>query len=133
MNRSLRLLVVEDHRDLCAILRTFAERLGYQARIVGDAASALRVADEQSFDVLLSDLALPDGDGWELLGRLEQTGRRPRYAIAMSGLYGMAGSARSREAGFAVHLVKPFPPANLARALEVAGRALAARDLAGCP
>ena len=133
MNRSLRLLVVEDHRDLCAILRVFAEGLGHQARGVGDAASALRVADEEPFDVLLSDLALPDGDGWELLGRLELTGRRPRYAIAMSGIYGLAEFARSRDAGFAVHLVKPFPPENLARALEAAGQAVALADHAGCP
>ena len=101
--------------------------------MAGDAAAALRVADEEPFDVLLSDLALPDGDGWELLGRLEQTGRRPRYAIAMSGRYGIAGFARSQAAGFAVHLVKPFPPANLARALEAAGHALALGDCSGRP
>lgn len=132
MSVPLRLLVVEDHDDLCATLRTFAETLGHQARVVGDMASALRVADEEPFDVLLSDIALPDGDGWELLGRLEQTGRRPRYAIAMSGFYGPAGSARSREAGFAVHLVKPFPPANLEKALEAAGHVVAeAGNLSG--
>ena len=126
MNLPLRLLVVEDHGDLCATLRVFADQLGHQALVVGDVASALRVAEEEPFDVLLSDIALPDGDGRELLGRLEQTGHRPRYAIAMSGLYGLAGQARSRKAGFAVHLVKPFPPANLEKALEAAGHMVAA-------
>ena len=128
MNRPLRLLVVEDHDDLCTVLRVFAEGLGHQARTVGDVASAMHVAEEEPFDVLLSDIALPDGDGWELLGRLVQTGHRPPYAIAMSGLYGLSGRIRSLEAGFAVHLVKPFAPENLAKALEAAGHAVTAGD-----
>ena len=125
VNTPLRLLVVEDHNDLRMLLRMFFEELGYQARGAGDLASAMRIADEEPFDVLLSDIALPDGDGWELLQRLDQTGHRPRYAIAMSGFYGLAGYARSKAAGFAVHLVKPAAPVALEKALAVAGQAIA--------
>ncbi len=131
VNKPLRLLVVEDHNDLRMLLRTFFEDLGYQARVAGDLASAMRIADEEPFDVLLSDIALPDGDGWELLQRLDQTGHRPRYAIAMSGFYGLAGYARSKQAGFAVHLVKPVAPIALEQALAAAGQAIALNELPG--
>ena len=94
VSRSLRLLIVEDHEDLRATLHAFSEGLGHQARVIGDVDSAMRAAAEEPFDVLLSDIALPNGDGWKLLEHLEQTSHRPRYAIAMNGLYGLAGRVR---------------------------------------
>ena len=116
--RVLRLLVVEDHADLRAALGAFFEVLGHRARFVGDVASALRAADEEPFDVLLSDIGLPDGDGWSLLRQLEEAGRRPPLAIAMSGFGLDECVMRSKEAGFALHLTKPFAPENLIKALD---------------
>lgn len=115
--RVLRLLVVEDHADLRATLTTFLRALGCQARFVEDMAAALRVGGTEDFDVLLSDIGLPDGDGWELLRQLEAAGRRPVYAIAMSGFGLSEDAARSKAAGFALHLVKPFEPEDLEKAL----------------
>ena len=66
---------------------------------------------------ILSDISLPDGDGWDLLARLDARGRRPAHAFAMSGLGGAADQARSREAGFELHLIKPFAPEELENAL----------------
>ena len=101
-------------------LDAFFEVLGHRARFVGDVASALRAADAEPFDVLLSDIGLPDGDGWSLLRQLEDAGCRPPLAIAMSGFGLDEHVRRSKEAGFAMHLVKPFKPENLIRVLDVA-------------
>ena len=117
----LRLLVVEDHVDLCITLTSFFSLLGHQARFVETVASALQAAAEESFDVLLSDLGLPDGNGWDLLRRLEEIGRRPPYAIAMSGYCLGEDIAKSKTAGFVLHLVKPFPPEDLEKALTTVG------------
>ncbi len=125
--KSLGLLIVEDHEDLCDSLRIYFEGLGYRIRCASDAASAVRAAGEERFDVLVSDIALPDGDGWELLQSLEQRGHRPPYAIAMSGYYGASSYAKSREAGYAVHLTKPFAPDALEKALAMAERESPAR------
>jgi CheY-like chemotaxis protein len=66
---------------------------------------ALDLAERETFDLLISDIGLPDGSGIELLHRLQ--GRAPLKAIALSG-YGMEDDVRrSHDAGFAAHLVKP--------------------------
>ncbi len=69
-------------------------------------------------DVLISDIGLPDGNGWELMARLGDAA--PRYAIAMSG-FGMASDRqRSLAAGFRHHLLKPVEPNQLERLLDEA-------------
>lgn len=115
----LRLLVVEDHSDLRWALQAFVVALGYNARFVEDVASALHAAGEQSYDVLLCDIGLPDGSGWDLLPQMEANGHRPPYAIAMSVFNLGEDVARSIAAGFALHLFKPFPPGDLKKALDV--------------
>jgi CheY-like chemotaxis protein len=125
-NPALRLLVVEDHGDLCAALELLLPVLGCRPRIARDMAAAIHAASEESFDVLLSDIALPDGSGWDLLRRLEEAGHRPRYAIAMSCHGQREDLDRSEAAGFAAHLVKPFPPQDLEKVLLAARFALAA-------
>ena len=117
----LRLLVVEDQCDLRTALQTFFSLLGHQARFVENVASALQAAREESFDVLLSDIGLPDGDGWDLLHQLEETGHRPSCAIAMSGYCLAEDIAKSKAAGFALHLIKPFPPEELEQFLATIG------------
>ena len=116
----LRLLVVEDHSDLCCALKAFVGALGYDAHFVKDMASALHATDEHSYDVLLCDIGLPDGNGWDLLRRLEASSHRPPYAVAMSVFNLGEDVARSIAAGFALHLFKPFPPGDLKKALDAA-------------
>jgi CheY-like chemotaxis protein len=68
--------------------------------------SALVLSAEEEFDVLISDLALPDGTGTDLIQRLQST--RPLIGIALTG-FGMEDDIRKgREAGFRHHLVKPI-------------------------
>jgi CheY-like chemotaxis protein len=79
--------------------------------------TALKLAPTAEFDVLISDIGLPDGDGWELMKRLREQIPGMK-AIAMSG-YGMrADLEKSKAAGFASHLIKPFGPAELDAALK---------------
>ena len=79
------MLVVEDHHDSLATLERLLTRRGYTIRTASNIAEALEVARDYNFDLLLSDIGLPDGRGTDLLERLEQRhGQRPP-AIAMSG------------------------------------------------
>ena len=129
----LRVLVVENHPDTRQGIRTFLEALGYRAVLAEDKAQALALAGEQTFDVLLSDISLPDGTGWELLQALKVQARQPKHAIAMSGLSDPADQTRSREAGFEIHLVKPFRPEELENALLHASACPARTDEPAIP
>jgi two-component system CheB/CheR fusion protein len=111
----LRIFVVENHEDTRVLLCILLEQMGHSVRSASTMREALRAIPDSGCDVLISDIGLPDGDGWELLQRLV---RRPSLAIAMSGR-GMNGDrARSHAAGFQHHLVKPTGPEQLAQILE---------------
>jgi CheY-like chemotaxis protein len=99
------ILVVDDHDDTLLSMKMLLTRLGYEVLAAENMADALRIADEQHFDILLSDIGLPDGDGLELLKKIRA--RRNVPALALSG-FGMDEDIdRSREAGYADHLTKP--------------------------
>ena len=105
---SLRLFLVENHADTIKYMRLFLEQLNYQIRVAPDMATALREIPNSQCDVLISDIGLPDGDGWQLLEKLGSN--RPPIAIAMSG-YGTGNDQhKSHEAGYSHHLIKPFTP-----------------------
>jgi PAS domain S-box-containing protein len=111
----LRLLIVEDHADTALLLKRLLEGSGFAVETAGTVAEALSVADNAHFDVLISDLGLPDGTGCELMRQVRE--RHPLKGIAMSG-YGMQEDVRrSREAGFSEHLVKPVDISSLERAI----------------
>jgi CheY-like chemotaxis protein len=115
---ALRILLVEDHADTAETLHRLLSRRGYEVRTAASVADAMRVADTFVFDVLVSDIGLPDGRGTELLGRLQRQIDRPIRAVAMSG-FGMEDDIeRSRQAGFADHLTKPVDFGELERAIS---------------
>ena len=103
--RLVRLLLVEDHEDTNRALTRMLRRRGYEVHPATDVRSALDLAMSKQFDVLVSDIGLPDGSGHDLLRALRAKGKV--FGIALSG-YGMEEDIRrSGEAGFAHHLVKP--------------------------
>ena len=115
-NPKLTFFIVENHEDTLAAIRAFLEAQGHTVETAPDMRSALRRAGRTAFDVLISDIGLPDGDGWELMKKLRE--RMPIKGLAMSG-YGMrADLERSKAAGFAAHLIKPFGPAELDAAIK---------------
>jgi Response regulator containing CheY-like receiver, AAA-type ATPase, and DNA-binding domains len=108
---SLRIFVVEDHKDTLDALRKYLEQSGHIVLSASSKAEALKQIPMADCHVLISDIGLPDGNGWELMQELENFS--PRYAIAISG-YGMkADREMSAEAGFRHHLVKPLWPHKL--------------------
>jgi two-component system CheB/CheR fusion protein len=113
---SLRLIVVEDHANTAEALKKFLKAVGYQVFVATDMASALTLASSVEFDLLLSDIALPDGSGWELLKQLNA--ERHIRAIAFSAHNLPEDLKRSAEAGFVEHLPKPLSPDKLCAAIE---------------
>lgn len=112
----LRLLVVEDHADTARTLGRLLHAAGFDVRTAGDAATALELADLESFDVVVSDLGLPDSTGYDLMRRLRE--RHAVRGVAMSG-YGTEEDIRkSREAGFSEHLIKPVALPQLKEAIR---------------
>jgi CheY-like chemotaxis protein len=109
----LRVLLVDDDAIIRKALNKLLEALGHRAHVTQNVREALEFAlsENETFDLLLSDISLPDGNGWELLRCLIDGGRRPWRAIAMSGQSSMEDLAKSQTAGFEQHLLKPVAPA----------------------
>jgi CheY-like chemotaxis protein len=115
--RALRILLVEDHGDTSRILARLLRSQGHEVQTAGDLHKALELSRQWEFDLLLSDLGLPDGSGRELMRQLRST--HPKTpGIAMSG-YGTNDDIRqSLAAGFEEHLVKPLNIAALRAAIN---------------
>jgi len=104
--QAMRILLVEDHEDTNRSLTKLLRRRGYHVQSAGNVRSALDLSAKEEFDVLISDLGLPDGSGIDLMRTL--CSARPLLGIALTG-FGMEGDIRqSHEAGFKHHLVKPI-------------------------
>ena len=112
----MRLLLVEDHLDTARTISRLLRAAGFAVTTATDVASASAAASKEPFDVLVSDLGLPDGDGYEIMRRIRAIRSVP--GIAMSG-YGMnEDRRRSQEAGFTEHLVKPIDLPQLVAAIR---------------
>src|SRR5258706_9536098 len=113
--RPLRIPLFEDDATSRQAVNSVAKTLGHQTYVAEDMRQALDlvVSENEAFDLLLSDISLPDGDGWELLRCLSEAGLRPRRAIAISGRCSIQDLARSQEAGFDHHFCKPVELAVL--------------------
>jgi CheY-like chemotaxis protein len=102
----LRILVVEDHVDTLRVLRRLLESVGYLVATAQTAAAAMSYVAANDFDMLLSDIGLPDRNGWELVRQIKKLQNVP--AIAISGFNSMNDIRKSRQAGFYGHLAKPL-------------------------
>lgn len=114
---ALRILVAEDHSDTAECLRLLLTMNGHQVRVANCVAQALNIAKEYEFDVLISDIGLPDGRGTELLTRLRETRQQDISAIAMTGFGMDRDLEESRLAGFTAHLTKPVEYSALEQVL----------------
>ena len=112
----LRLLVVEDHADTREMLATLLSASNYAVTAVSSVEAALQLASAARFDIVLSDLGLPDGTGYDLMKQLRDL--HGIKGIALSG-YGMEqDQQRSREAGFLDHVIKPVNVDELMAAIQ---------------
>ena len=103
--KALRILLVEDHEDTNRSLTQLLRRRGYYVQPAKSVQSAIEAAAQERFDVLVSDIGLPDGSGIDLMEKLAS--EHALFGIALTG-FGMEDDVRrSREVGFNHHLVKP--------------------------
>jgi PAS domain S-box-containing protein len=111
-----RVLLVEDHPDSARTLARLLAGAGYEVQTAHSVAAALHLASASPFDVMVSDIGLPDGTGYELMAQI-----RDQYAIpgiALSG-FGMEDDLRKgRDAGFEEYVVKPVSVAHIDRAIR---------------
>jgi DNA-binding response OmpR family regulator len=114
-----RVLLVDDHDDQTELLRMLLVRRGFEVHTARSVAGALESAQGVSFDVLVSDIGLPDGSGCDLLRalRARRTGS-PLPAVALSGRAGAADVESARAAGFDEYLGKPVSIDELVAALR---------------
>jgi signal transduction histidine kinase/CheY-like chemotaxis protein len=112
---SLRVLLVDDHPDTCAALERLLKLRGHRVAAAHSMRGALEIAGQDSFDLLISDVGLPDGNGMDLLRYVRA--QQPIRGIAISGFGMDADINKSLEAGFSDHLVKPVKLEKLEAAI----------------
>jgi two-component system NtrC family sensor kinase len=123
------ILLVEDHRDTREALERLLKKRGHIVHGASDMRSALDLAREKPFDLLMCDLQLPDGDGYQLLETLQSEG--DVLALAMSGHCTQADLARSKTAGFFTHVIKPYGIDEVQSAIDAAQAAVERRSGGG--
>lgn len=111
----LRVLLVDDHPDTCAALERLLTLRGHHVTAAHNMREALVTASHGTFDLLISDVGLPDGNGMDLLQTMRTL--QPIRGIAISGFGMETDIGKSLEAGFAEHLVKPVKLEKLEAAI----------------
>jgi PAS domain S-box-containing protein len=118
--KSIRILLVEDHEPTRTTLANLLVRRRYEVAAAATVAEARALAGTRNFDLLITDIGLPDGNGYDLMSEL---GKKSRLrGIALTG-YGMEHDvARSENAGFDAHLTKPVRIQSLEAALDTTAK-----------
>jgi signal transduction histidine kinase/ActR/RegA family two-component response regulator len=112
----LRILLVEDHEDTARIMSKLLRSFDHRVTLAGNFATAIEAVEAEHFDLLISDLGLPDGNGRDLMRQAQK--KHSIRGIALSG-YGMESDVKaSLEAGFAEHLTKPVNIIQLQEAIR---------------
>ena len=124
--KGLKVLVVDDEPDARALIKRLLENCDALVTVAGSMAEALPLVESNRPDVLLSDIGMPDADGYELLRRVralgqERGGNVP--AVALTAFARSEDRTRALLAGFVVHVSKPVEPSELvATVASVGGR-----------
>lgn len=125
-----RVLLVEDHADTARVLARLLRGNGHEVSTAYSVAEALAALRSDQFDVLVSDIGLPDGTGLDLIREARQQYGTKMPAVALTG-FGMEDDvARTKEAGFNSHLTKPV---NFARLEQTIQQACKGEDGIECP
>jgi CheY-like chemotaxis protein len=81
ITKKLRILVVDDEKDICEILERFLTTDGHIVKTVNNGAEAIDLARKEQFDLVLSDLVMPDNTGYDVVMALNKLERRPKIGI----------------------------------------------------
>lgn len=106
-----RVLVVDDHRKIREPLAAYLRKQAFDVRTADSAESMWQLLSSQRFDVIVLDVMLPDGDGFDLCARLYQSSRTP--VILLTACDTPADRIRGLDLGADDYLVKPFEPGEL--------------------
>ena len=110
------ILIVEDHPDTNLSLQWLLRREGYEVLSAVNMKEGIEMAGKHSIDLLISDIGLPDGTGWEMMQSI--SAQKALKAIALSGFGTEDDKRRSKEAGFLEHLTKPYNIPELKSTVE---------------
>lgn len=125
MRRTNRVLIVDDDHDAREALAALLARSGFSVAIGRSVSEACGLLSVFNPSVVLSDINMPDEDGFDLMKKLRAAqGRRGRRvaAIAISGWRDSDVKARALAAGFDLFLIKPTPPGEIVAAVRRAAR-----------
>ena len=121
----LHVLVVDDDADAREVLMMLLKRVGAVVVTVSSASEAVESVAKGRPDVLISDLAMPDQDGFDLIRQLREAGQDAKHlpAVALTAFVQKDDADLALSAGFQVHLPKPVDPHDLTSAIaRLAGR-----------
>ncbi len=104
-SKMLRILLVEDHDDTRRVLARLLSRFGHEISVADCTQSALQIVGSKEFDVVLSDIGLPDGSGYDVISEAKR--KQSLKGVALTGFGMEEDIRRSKEAGFDFHLTKP--------------------------
>jgi len=116
VSKHRRVLLVDDHYDTCIGMKRMLERHGYQITVAHSAEQAVEKVRIEDFDLLISDIGLPDRSGYELMRELRVNKDLP--GIALSGFGSEQDVKQAREAGFSEHLTKPINFERLEKTIQ---------------
>ena len=117
--QGLDVLVVDDSEDTAEMVQHLLEIGGASVCAVTSGSEALRIAREREFDVVLSDISMPEMDGFQFLSELRKLpGKEDLPAVALTGFGRPEDVRRATDEGFYAHLTKPFDIQTLARLLQ---------------
>jgi len=114
--RGLKVLLVEDHHQTLSLLTRLLSRRGYRTTGASTVEEALAKGKNERFDLLISDIGLPDGSGFEVMRELSHN--QPLKGIALSGFGMEDDTEKAKAAGFSRHLVKPVSVEQLVSTIE---------------
>jgi CheY-like chemotaxis protein len=116
----VRVLVVDDEAEARLLLATILTQNGAEARTAGSMLEAISSLDTWAPDVLVSDIGMPNGDGYDLIRRVRQLNaatRRWLPAVALTAYAHTEDRMRALAAGFQMHVTKPVEPRELLRVI----------------
>ena len=112
-------LVVDDVADVTEMLAVVLTHAGYDVTTAGSAPAALNFARERQFDVIISDIGMPDMNGYQLAREVRQLpGYEHTPMVAVTGYSMFDDMERSTKAGFSAHMTKPIDPRALLDLIE---------------
>lgn len=118
----MRILVIEDHRDIAANIGDFLEDQGHEVDFAADGITGLHLAVSQDFDIIILDLNLPGMDGLEVCRRLREEAQKSTPVLMLTARDSLDQKLAGFDSGADDYLVKPFALQELNARLSALGR-----------